>query len=150
MRTPPAILGVLLVVALAGASAAQDRETASAAQERHTRAVLATRYLPQVVDPTSPIAGFIDRSLPPRRRASVHDPERSLLARLVQLRLRGLSGPAPADPRRRVGIGDVALKLPIGDTLDLRPGFRVDYGLNPNEDLWTGDPTPTLGLGMRF
>ena len=150
MRIPPTILSALLVCLGAVSAGAEGAEEAVQAQERRTRAVLAPRYLPQVVDPQSPIATFVDAARPSPDPGASEPRRRSLLTRVLQLRLRGLTGPTPPDPRQQVGIGDVALRLPLGDSLDLRPGVRVDYGRSPEADLWTGEPTPTLGVGMRF
>jgi hypothetical protein len=69
---------------------------------------------------------------------------------MLELRLRTLAGPQPPDPRRRMGSGDIMLRLPLTDSFDLRPGLRLDYSRHPVEELWTGAPTPTLGISMRF
>jgi hypothetical protein len=61
----------------------------------------------------------------------------SLLSNMLEIRLRSLAGPQPADPRRRLTSGSIALRLPLGNSFDLCPGVRMDYARHPVEELWT-------------
>lgn len=149
MRTPPLLLSLALCFCLvAGTAHAIEIETADN-EQRLSTAGMASRYLP------APAAHRVIASLPielPLRWASMLRAysDTRILPDLIEFRLRTLGDSEPPDPRHRLSSGDVVLRLPLSDTVDLRPGLRLDYAQHPTRDLWTGDPTPTLSIGMRF
>lgn len=149
MRTTAALVSLVTCLGLAaGVAAAEVDESPLAAGERSTSA-LAIRFLPA----STPHADLGDLALePPARWAPLpaFAPETSVPAGLLELRLRTLAGPQPPDPRRSIRSGAISLRLPLGDSVDLRPGLRLDYTRHPVEELWTSTPIPTLGLRVRF
>lgn len=146
MRTfSPWLLALSCGLLIAGLAAAEDDRPSAAEEQRRTLAVLTSRFLPPDAARSAPL---IER--PQLAAMSVPLDGESLLMRVLDLRLRGLSGPRPADPRRASWSGDLALRVPLGETIDLRPGMRVDYARRSVGDLSVSTPVPTLGLSMRF
>ena len=149
MTSCSSLLSFVLCLGLAaGVASGQDIESPMATGGPGSEA-LATRYLPA----TPPRAGFGSLEFEPTARRTplsrtAH--ERPVLSNLLEIRLRSLAGPLPPDPRRRISSGSIALRLPLGDSFDLRPGVRMDYARHPVDELWTSAPTPTLSISMRF
>lgn len=146
MRPPTRLMTALYLCALLATPLASGADDAAAAdEERRIREALAPRYLPEERGAAPPL---VERLHPaPAPLASERE---SVLTRMFALRLRQLAGPRPADPRRRIQTGDVALRVPLGETFEMRPGVRIEYERHPVDDLWVGDPVPTLTMGVRF
>ena len=139
------LLALCLAAGFAAAGPSHAGPIEGEAEARRTREVLAPRYLPAVASrpPT-----LVER-LRPDFAPIAHVGE-SVLTQMLDLRLRQLAGPRPPDPRRRIQTGDIALRVPIGERLDLRPGMRIEYERHPVDDLWVGEPVPTLSVRVRF
>lgn len=146
MRSPPyrLLIALCLVTGLSALPALADDESAGAV-ERRTREALAPRYLPA---PVMPPPVLVERLTPDP--APIAAERQSVLVRMLDLRLRQLAGPRPPDPRRRITTGDLAVRVPISERLDLRPGMRFEYERHPIDDLWVGDPAPMLSVRLRF
>jgi hypothetical protein len=148
MRIPLPLLGIVLCLAVVAGGALAESDTSHEVIGPRTSAALLTRYLPAQAYPSPDTLSLAvpapSAALPPTA------PESNALSELLEVRLLGLAGRQPPDPRRRVGSGDIALRLPLGDAFELHPGLRVDYVRHPFEELRTGDPTPMLGLSVRF
>jgi hypothetical protein len=142
------LFGAVLCLALGAGGALADSDASHEVIGPRTSPALLTRYLPAEAHPSPDTLSLAvpapSAALPPAA------PESNILSELLEVRLRGLTGPQPPDPRRRMGSGDIALRLPLGDSFELLPGLRVDYVRHPFEELRTGDPTPMLGLSVRF
>ena len=155
MRFPPSLFSSLVFCLLlagsasAGAGAGAGELASRAAPDARATAGLAMRYLPAATPRVSVAALSLEM---PTRWARVLRTytDTPTLPSLLELRLRTLGDADPPDPRRRLSSGDVRLRLPLGDTFDVSPGVRLDYARHPQDDLWTGDPTPTLSISMRF
>ncbi|MBW2269542.1 MAG: hypothetical protein JRH16_13285 [Deltaproteobacteria bacterium] len=149
MRISPSLRCVAVCLALtAGGAGANDSEP-SPGPASGTPAALVTRHLSAVI-PQHALGELGLEPLAPRALPRRADEKPFALSRMLELELRGLAGPQPPDPRRFLGSGNATLRLPLGDSLDLRPGVRLDYVRHPVDDLWTGEPIVTIGLSMHF
>ena len=86
----------------------------------------------------------------PRPAAGVLDEEESSISDHLALELRPTPLASPSEAGRSLGHGNVVISLPLGDTVELRTGVRIDYDSSPGSESFDAEAIPTIGVGFEF
>jgi hypothetical protein len=162
MCARPSIALWITLLLLPAVAFAAGAETAPASGEASSvaapRAEATTKSAPvrglkprvRLADDTEHLYGPCPAESADRPTAQTVDNQGTRLADHLALNLNPTRLSSPSEAGRRLGHGNVILRVPISDALDLRTGVRLDYDSSPATEDFAAEATPTIGVGVEF